>query len=164
MCMLVRREKRLMTTSGTILFFTFFFYVPIEINMHLWFDHWRLYIYQLKYDDNNNDDDDWFSRDRIAQAQVPLGIFQLAYNIMHSNDCSVHLASRPLALLSFFFAVFTVQWDNKKREKRRIHDGMKDKTSRNMPSRRSVIDRMDDESNTCSLSLPRSALSLQSRA
>lgn len=30
---------------------------------------------------------------------------------------------------------------------------MKDKTSRNMPLRRSVIDRMDDESNTCSLSL-----------
>ncbi len=164
MCMCVHRKRRPMTTTaGTFLFFTFFFYVPIEINIHLWFDHQRLYIYQLKYDDND-DDNDWFSRDRIAQAQVPLGIFQIAYSIMHSNGRSVHLASRTLALLFFSFAVFAVQWDNKKREKGRIHDGMKDKTSRNMPSRRSVIDRMDDESNTCSLSLPRSALSWQSRA
>lgn len=42
-----------------------------------------------------------FLKDRIAQAQVPPGLLQGAYNIMHDSDGSVHLGSRLLALLFF---------------------------------------------------------------
>jgi len=57
-----------------------------------------------------------FSKDRIAQAQVPPGLLQVTYNIMHDSDGSVHLASRLLALLSFLLLYNEITRREKKEE------------------------------------------------
>ncbi len=98
-----------------------------------------VYIYQLIYKD-------WFFERSNCTSTSAAG--DIARSILHYIwQCAYTLKVVGTTLFSF-----GVQWDNKKRKKRRIHDGMKDKTQWNMPSRRSVIDRMDNESNTCSLS------------